>query len=1268
MNRTTIQVRNYLALALLAAAPKLMAQAAPQPAAAPVTETAEDTITLDPFSVSADDEGRGYQVKDTLAGTRVRTDLRDVASALSVVNSQFLKDTGAKSNTDLLVYTPNTEVSGTGGNFAGVGNVFIGNANENNNFARPSSNTRVRGLDSADNTRDFFNSFIPWDSYIVDRVDLQRGPNSVLFGIGSAACIVNTSINAAGFKTGGKFETRFGSFGSVRMSGDYNYVLKKNELAFRVAFLNDKTQYRQQPAFNHDQRFFGALKWDPKLFGAGNRTSIRVNFENGRVNANRPRILPPYENISTFFDPLKNNKRTYDPAQVWDRGTIQKVLGQSEPDNDKSAAMTPWLGQYMVSGAQLTANPVFFYDASSATTPTQVRVIGPQTNFGLKSDGTIDQSIGGFPFSSAIGLKGWGDWARYNLPGGDVGLYKDVNMTDASIFDFYNKLIDGPTKYEKNNWNAWNASIEQFFLNNRLGLQLVFDKQSYYDEQARNLDNPTLTVDVMQYTMDYPGYYTSANSTVSAVLNPNAGRAVTGSGTKNGGRSFRINSESMRLTMTGELRATDLFNKGLLTDLLGRHNFTALYQHDKDQTDNRSFVRYAVDPSFAMALGQSQDTSLTTGNARIIDVLTYLSGDLRSKTSASGLNLDGVTAAQSPAQSAVRIKYFDSHWNNAKNVNPAAAWANVGSWKYFTNPQGDVASTQSENPANYIGWTTGSFNVLNADDPADRQSLFTSINKQVVVKDSKAITYQGSLFNDILIPTIGVRRDVHTNKSRQADTGGLSANPNLFGAEASSIAKGNNTSWGTVLRLPKSLRNKLPFGSDISVSYNRGKNMRVENRYGFSGQKLPNSSGDTTDYGFVISTLDEKVQFKANWYKTGNKDANISSQPGENATLGNNSYMLTRLEGWGAATALMNKAGNNNQFSGWEWFWNYALVDNGWDSKYNDPTTEIYKTNPSTIKQMAATADWFATAKAVTPQSWFDAYGYKIDANKLAAGDLTAIQNWTPSGGVGGVQPSGAGAIGGVYPVGTLDIESKGIEFELAAQPVKGLNISLNATKVNAKTVKLGQEISRFIENQWARLGGDYTRTGDKGSFTAIYNKENGTNYSGAAGDLRLWWGGGDSFRKAYYSTIWAPYTFQLNKAGLGVGELSEWKVNGIASYSFDKGLLKGAFVGGGYRWQAGQVLGYAFRTNAAGSVIGLDPKKPYKGASEDHLDMWFGYTKKISKGINWRIQANLRNVGESKHLVVFGMNPAATVDKMTPSSYRIAEGMTWELTNAFEF
>ena len=217
------------------------------------TDPEEDVYELSPFTVETS-ESNGYQATSTLAGTRVKTDLKDLASSISVVTSQFLDDTGATSNESLLQYTTNTEVGGIFGNFAGVGNTQgIG---EGRNLTAPSSNTRVRGLDSADNTRNYFLSDIPWDAYNVDRVELQRGPNSILFGVGSPAGIINTATIVPAFENKGELENVFGAYGSVRNSLDYNRVIIDETLAVRVSLLNDHQKYRQKPAFEKDERGF----------------------------------------------------------------------------------------------------------------------------------------------------------------------------------------------------------------------------------------------------------------------------------------------------------------------------------------------------------------------------------------------------------------------------------------------------------------------------------------------------------------------------------------------------------------------------------------------------------------------------------------------------------------------------------------------------------------------------------------------------------------------------------------------------------------------------------------------------------------------------------------------------------------------------------------------------------------------------------------------------------------------------------------------------
>ncbi|HOF41702.1 MAG TPA: TonB-dependent receptor, partial [Candidatus Hydrogenedentes bacterium] len=151
------------------------AQSVPQekPTAPATPEASEEIVELSPFEVNSSKD-TGYQATETLAGTRIRTELRDVGSAISVVTKEFMEDIGATDTSTLLQYTTNAEVAGTRGTYGGLGNgqTLYESANT------IGTNNRVRGLSSVDNTRDFYSTSIPWDAYNVDRIDIQRGPNS----------------------------------------------------------------------------------------------------------------------------------------------------------------------------------------------------------------------------------------------------------------------------------------------------------------------------------------------------------------------------------------------------------------------------------------------------------------------------------------------------------------------------------------------------------------------------------------------------------------------------------------------------------------------------------------------------------------------------------------------------------------------------------------------------------------------------------------------------------------------------------------------------------------------------------------------------------------------------------------------------------------------------------------------------------------------------------------------------------------------------------
>jgi outer membrane receptor protein involved in Fe transport len=285
-------LRNGWAIVSLATCATLAAQTPPSEPSASSNPDDSEVLVLSPFVVDSSQD-RGYQATNTLAGTRIRTDLADVGSSISVITSEMLDDLAAKNNETVLAYALNTEVGGPRGNFSG--GVYSGTYREEHLFANPNGNTRVRGLTSADNTRNYVLSDIPWDGYPVDRVDLQRGPNAILFGLGSPAGVVNATTNAARLNdTGGSLDAVFDEHGSQRYAVDYNSVLIEDELALRIAGLRDHQDFQQKPAFQDDERYYAAVKYAPGAFNRpGTHFDISANYEHGKIRSNRPRQIPP---------------------------------------------------------------------------------------------------------------------------------------------------------------------------------------------------------------------------------------------------------------------------------------------------------------------------------------------------------------------------------------------------------------------------------------------------------------------------------------------------------------------------------------------------------------------------------------------------------------------------------------------------------------------------------------------------------------------------------------------------------------------------------------------------------------------------------------------------------------------------------------------------------------------------------------------------------------------------------------------------------------
>ncbi len=1197
------------------------------PATTTVGETdAESVVKLTPFEVSAQAD-KGYVASTTLAGNRLNADLRDLGNSISVITSQFMQDIGATSNETLLQYTLGTEVGNIGGNFAGVGDSAT--LNESGRFTNPNQNTRVRGLTSADNTRDFFLTDIPWDGYAVDRVELQRGANSILFGQGSPAGIINTGTKQAAFRNSSEVEARFDNWGSFRSSLDVNRTLVRNQLAFRVLGLYNDEKFQQEPAYNLDKRLYGSVRYEPAfLKKAEARTVLKANLEFGAISSNRPRSLPPIDRITPWFrsgtyqgrnlDGSARtfsylNRETFNPFQLQDDNTGRPNHGQQRPSinggpnaGQVNPAYNPWVGNF----AQSFGGPLAYFSGNGAPTFFVGEI---RTTRGIGPTGAVDGGIGGFAFHRQGGVATQAAYARAaRLPFSEFGVYKNYNLADSSVFDFYNNLIDGPNKSEWQNFRAFSVSLAQTFLKDRIGFEATYNQEFYKNGQLSLIsggDNAAIHIDFMNVYSDGTPTGRGGEPFQDGTANPNVGRPFISDSWQFGNNSYKSERESGRFTLFGTHDFVKSGGRTTLNRLLGRHTVTGLYSQDRQGTDRRNWQRYAIlDPAYRQLIGAPAATKFTD-NLLAVNPVIYLGPSLASRSSAGGASIP--RAMQGATVSSAAIRVFDSTWAARPGVDPAAPWDN----DYYVVGDTRRASTQAENPANYNGWRTVTFNVTDSEQ-GNRDALTTSARLTRSRVFSRVAVWQGHFWDNALVGTYGVRKDVAKAWAFSRDSnsspgfGQLDLGPTFrLPDNPQNRLEVDSKTWSAVAHLNRFLpKDSLPI--NVSLFYSKSENFQpAANRVDFYGEPIAAPQGRTTDKGIYLETKNGKFSVRINRYET--SAANASS----NALGG--AWFLGTSQAWagnwanifefdlGGATLATQNQGSTGRFT------------------YSPGPGE--NQDQADARERNAVSAWRAWQKKIDPR-FYRAWG--VNFNPAVAP-------------IDQVRELGASAPNGFTL--TEDSLSKGYEIEFGAQPTRNWRISANAAKTDATRRNIGG----------AALA----------DFVAKYED---ALKNTAAGDLRIWWGGAGNETTLFQwnSNVGSEFTSRRLQEGTNAPELREWRFNAINTYSFTEGRLKGVDVGGGIRWQDSVVIGYKPLPGRTASDVSFDIANPYRGPTETNVDLWVGYGRKnVWRGIDWRVQLNVRNVAQHDSLI-----PVTAQPDGSPAGFRIAPVETWSLQNTFKF
>jgi len=812
-----------------------------------------EVFELSPFTVDGS-EDTGYRATSTLAGTRIKTNLKDLGSAISVITEEFMDDTAATDASTLLSYTTNTEVGGYQGNFSGASNAGDDRYYQTNERTNPQFNQRIRGLGSADLTRGFFLSDIPFDSYNTNRVTVSRGPNSLLFGIGSPGGVINNNTKQAFQNSNfGEAKVRIDNYGSLRTELDINRSIIDGRLALRIAGLRDDLKYKQDPAHNLDERLYGALDFvlsKNENSSVLDATKLRINGEVGSSSGSPVEVIPPTVAYHGWFEPIPSNIQQYSGIAPGSTVVSPSEGGSWEFQETYNPYVTSSEG-----GINTNVHPSIFrhlgvvYNQADATTADMGSGDGLQGFTGLipwnagRGD-TVERAgllgtpaLGDTPGDTSLSTaRDYHTNSPYSEPYA-IG-FATPTLQNREIFDYRNLVYSGGIDRIDRDFDAINFALEQSFFNNKLAFELAYDKQHYETHQDFFFagGNGTST------TGPYDIYVAISEYMLNGQPNPNLGRAYTRVARPEI-RFSESDRETFRFTGFGEI---DFSDKDSWAKHLGRHRFTGLYN---DYTrDTHSMNWREAWGSNDIDIGAAVAGTTINHFRRVTNTLVYTSDPLLGLSSLDDVRLNQIQIKRPQPGDEYNVFFADVSNNAAPRTIDSG---NVFVERYLNNE--NVGRSEIE---------------------------------------AKAAAWQSYFLDGHIVGLMGYREDDTKNYSRapiaevreiegdetysdriidgryNPDFARLSRTPGLE-------ESGDTFTWSVVGRYPESLLGELPAGMDLQVHYAESENFNpIGLRNNALGEAIGQPSGTTKEQGFLVSFGEGKYSLKANWFETSLNDVN----------------------------------------------------------------------------------------------------------------------------------------------------------------------------------------------------------------------------------------------------------------------------------------------------------------------------------------------------------------------------------------------------------
>jgi catecholate siderophore receptor len=259
-----------------------------------VEAQADDAAALTPttlprVTVTAEHESDGYLVDRSRTATKTSTPLLDVPQSVSIVTRDLIRDQSMQNLADVVRYVP------------GAG-MAQGEGNRDTIILRGNSSTSDFFMDGVRDDVEYFR-----DLYNLDRVEVLKGSNAMIFGRGGAGGVVNRVTRQANWSPVREVSLQGGSWDNRRATFDLGDSVTDTFAARLTGMYEDSESYRDGVELER-KGFNPTFAWS-----VGDATVLRFSYEYFDYDRTADRGIPsldgrPFQtNESTFFgDPTQS--------------------------------------------------------------------------------------------------------------------------------------------------------------------------------------------------------------------------------------------------------------------------------------------------------------------------------------------------------------------------------------------------------------------------------------------------------------------------------------------------------------------------------------------------------------------------------------------------------------------------------------------------------------------------------------------------------------------------------------------------------------------------------------------------------------------------------------------------------------------------------------------------------------------------------------------------------------------------------------------------